>query len=63
MKIDTDIRHVTKAGANLFLELGFAPAEAKRLQDASRKEIDGTLKSRTVPMISATSLVFLPRTK
>lgn len=34
MKIDTEIRHVTKPGANLFLELGFAPAEAKRLQAA-----------------------------
>jgi len=27
MKIDTEIRHVTKPGANLFLELGFAPDE------------------------------------
>ncbi len=25
MKIDTEIRHVTKPGANLFLELGFTP--------------------------------------
>ena len=40
MKIDTAIRHVTKPGANLFLELGFAPAEAKRLHIASRKEIN-----------------------
>ena len=31
MKIDTEIRHVTKPGANLFLELGFAPEEAKLL--------------------------------
>jgi predicted XRE-type DNA-binding protein len=42
MKIDTEIRHVTKPGANLFLELGFAPDEAKRLQAASRKQIDDT---------------------
>ena len=44
MKIDTEIRHVTKPGANLFLELelGFAPAEAKRLQAASRKQIKDT---------------------
>jgi predicted XRE-type DNA-binding protein len=42
MKIDTEIRHVTKAGANLFLELGFAPDEAKRLQAASRKQINDT---------------------
>src|SRR5690606_40362975 len=49
MKIDTEIRHVTKPGANLFLELGFAPAEAKRLQAASRKQINDTqlLKQRS----------------
>ena len=39
-KIDTQIRHVTKPGANLFLELGFDPDEAKRLQAASRKQIN-----------------------
>ena len=32
MKIDTDIRHVTKPGTNLFLELGFSAKEAKHLQ-------------------------------
>jgi predicted XRE-type DNA-binding protein len=42
MSIDTEIRHVTKAGANLFLELGFPPAEAKKLQAASRKQINDT---------------------
>ena len=42
MKVDTEIRHVTKPGANLFLELGFTPDEAKRLQAASRKQIDAT---------------------
>ena len=40
MKIDTEIHHVTKRGANLFLELGFAPDEAKRLHAASRKQIN-----------------------
>ena len=40
MKIDTKIRHVTKPGANLFLELGFTPDEAKRLQAASRQQIN-----------------------
>ncbi len=39
MKIDTEIRHVTKRGANLFLELGFTSDEAKVLQAASRKQI------------------------
>jgi len=42
MTIDTAIRHVTRPGANLFLELGFSPAEAKRLQAASRKQINDT---------------------
>ena len=39
-KIDTRIRHVTKPGANLFAELGFPAAEAKRLQAQSRQRID-----------------------
>ncbi len=42
MTIDTEIRHVTKAGANLFLELGFSAAEAKKLHAASRKQINDT---------------------
>src|SRR5690349_2848711 len=40
MRIETKIRHVTKPGANLFLELGFSPEEAKRLHAASRRQID-----------------------
>ena len=43
MTIDTEIRHVTRAGANLFLDLGFSAAEAKKLQAASRKQINDTL--------------------
>lgn len=42
MKIDTEIGHVTKPGANLFLELGFPAEEAERLQQASRKQINDT---------------------
>lgn len=42
MKIDTEIRHVSKPGANLFLELGFSEEEAKRLQAASHKQINDT---------------------
>jgi predicted XRE-type DNA-binding protein len=42
MTIDTEIRHVTKAGANLFLELGFSTSEAKKLHAASRKQINDT---------------------
>jgi predicted XRE-type DNA-binding protein len=42
MTIDTEIRHVTKPGVNLFLELGFSDEEAKRLQTASRQQINDT---------------------
>jgi len=42
MTIDTKIRHVTQPGANLFLELGFSAAEAKRLHAASQKQINDT---------------------
>lgn len=40
MAMDTEIRHVTPAGANLFLDLGFSPAEARKLKAASRKQIN-----------------------
>ena len=42
MKIDTEIRHVTKPGANLFRELGFSAEEAARLHAASRQQINDT---------------------
>jgi predicted XRE-type DNA-binding protein len=42
MTIDTQIRHVTKSGANLFRELGFAPDEAERFQAESRQQINDT---------------------
>jgi len=42
MTNNSQIRHVTKPGKNLFLELGFEPAEARRLQAASRKQINDT---------------------
>lgn len=55
MTIDTEIRHVTKPRANLFLELGFAPDEAKRLLAASRKQINDTqlLKQQLMEELSA----------
>jgi hypothetical protein len=40
LQIDTEIRHMTEPAANLFLEFGFAPDEAQRLQAALRTEID-----------------------
>jgi predicted XRE-type DNA-binding protein len=42
MKIDTEIRHVTKSGTNLFLELGFPAKEAVRLQAATQQQINDT---------------------
>jgi len=55
MTTGTEIRHVTKPGANFFLELGFAPAEARRLQAASRKQINDTrrLKRQLMQELSA----------
>lgn len=55
MKIDTEVRRVTKPGANLFLELGFPPAEAKRLHALSRKHINDTrrLKRQLMDELSA----------
>ncbi len=42
MTIDTKVRHVTKSGANLFRELGFAPDEAERFQAESKQQINAT---------------------
>ena len=55
MIVDTKIRHVTKPGANLFLELGFTPDEAKRLRAASRKQINDTrlLKQQLMDELTA----------
>ncbi len=47
MKIDTEMRRVSKPGANLFWELGFSAEEAKRLQAAAhnRSTTRGNSKS------------------
>jgi hypothetical protein len=42
MTIDTKIRHITKPGANLFLELGFDPADAARFHTESQQRINDT---------------------
>ena len=42
MTIDTQVRRVTKAGANLFQELGFAADEAARFQAESKQQINDT---------------------
>ena len=38
-EIDIELRHVTKPGANLFEELGFAGEEARLYDAAAQKEI------------------------
>lgn len=42
MSIDTEIRHVTQPGDNLFLELGFDSVEAARLHSESQQLINET---------------------
>src|ERR1700733_8001105 len=55
MTIDTKIRHVTKPGANLFLELGFSAEEGKRLHAVSQKQINDTrlLKEQLMTELSS----------
>lgn len=55
MKIDTEIRHVTKPGANLFQELGFPLEEAERLHLASQQQINDTrqLKEQLMAELAA----------
>ena len=55
MKTDIEICHVTNPEANLFLELGFSPAEAKRLHAASRKQIKVELPCASIPTDLPTS--------
>ncbi|MFZ2406223.1 MAG: XRE family transcriptional regulator [Methylobacter sp.] len=43
MTIDTEVRHITKPGANLFLELGFDVTEAAHLQAESQQRISDTM--------------------
>ena len=43
MSVDTKVRHVTKAGGNIFLDLGFAPKEARRLHDESQRSIKASI--------------------
>ncbi|WP_412030518.1 helix-turn-helix domain-containing protein [Deinococcus yunweiensis] len=52
---DTDIRHVTPAGFNLFADLGFDAEEAQRLDTALRAEIDNAqrLKRQLMDELSA----------
>jgi predicted XRE-type DNA-binding protein len=42
MTIDTEVRHITNAGANLFLELGFDATEAAQFHAESQQRISDT---------------------
>src|SRR5438034_8869991 len=44
MSIDTKSRHRTKAGGNVFLDLGFAPKDAKRLLAHADAQIDESIR-------------------
>jgi predicted XRE-type DNA-binding protein len=44
MKIDCKSRHRTKAGGNVFLDLGFPPKEAKRLLAQGDAQIDESIR-------------------
>ena len=43
MNIDTECRHITKAGTNIFLDLGFDAEEAEHLYAESQQQINETL--------------------
>lgn len=53
--VDTKIRHVTVAEANIFAELGFEEQEAKQLQSSAEKEVEQllTIKRQLMQEISA----------
>jgi len=44
MKVDTKSRHRTKAGGNVFLDLGLPPKEAKRLLAHADARIDESIR-------------------
>lgn len=50
-KIDTKTRHVTRAGGNIFADLGFEPAEAVALKAKSQGEIERTKAMKEVLMV------------
>ncbi|MGZ8947740.1 MAG: helix-turn-helix domain-containing protein [Methylococcaceae bacterium] len=55
MTIDTEVHHITKPGANLFLELGFDATEAAHLQAESQQRISDTkaLKEQLMDELSS----------
>jgi len=47
--IDTKTSHITPAGGNVFLDLGFEPREAAALKEKSKKIIDKKLLGQCCP--------------
>jgi predicted XRE-type DNA-binding protein len=43
MSVDTEIRHVTKAGSNIFLDLGFDTVEAEQFQAELQQHVNNTI--------------------
>jgi len=43
MTIDTETRHITRTGSNVFLDLGFDPDEAEQLHIESQQKINNTI--------------------
>lgn len=44
MSTDTEIGHITQAGTNLFLDLGFDPKEAERLHSEAQQQINDAIQ-------------------
>ena len=57
MTIDTEIRHITKAGANLFSELGFEAEEAERVHASARQQINDTRQLKQQLMAELTAWI------
>jgi hypothetical protein len=43
-KIETNVSHITKAGSNIFLDLGFSKEEAEEYQKESQRRINMSFK-------------------
>jgi len=55
--IDTKIRHVTAADANIFAELGFDRDEAERLREKAGKEVEQLLAIKRQLMLEISTWI------
>lgn len=63
VKIDTQIRHITPAGTNVFLDLGFSGEEAERLLADSTNEIANAIAIKEQLMGEITQWIELHKLK